>query len=303
MHFKHRGEKVKTIESVAEYLEYISSIKRIHSKTYTVSCETFFRGQANVNWDLSPSLYRQGLFKAENLILTELTHICPNEILDNRFDTLVKMQHYGMPTRLLDTTTNPLVALFFACESQNEKNEDGAVYIFPNLPVSWSTDPLVEFIMDFVYDYYPEKVWLDHMLDLTAVKYANVIHRLMPEDINSMLHYLTIPAFAVMPAKTNERIEAQDGAFFIFGMTLRDREVSTNPGTLGRVYYNFDPIKSVSPDKIWPKAETIVIPATAKEKIVEQLDVMGINERKMFPDLSHQIAYTVNDIKKDIMKE
>ena len=36
-----------------------------------------------------------------------------------------------------------------------------------------------------------------------------------------------------MPAKTNERIEAQDGAFFIFGMNVRNYEVSTNPGTIG----------------------------------------------------------------------
>ncbi len=35
-------------------------------------------------------------------------------------------QHYGMPTRLLDWTTNPLVALYFACAS--DKDTDGAVF-------------------------------------------------------------------------------------------------------------------------------------------------------------------------------
>jgi len=35
-------------------------------------------------------------------------------------------QHFGMPTRLLDWSTNPLVGLFFACDGQPEK--DGVVY-------------------------------------------------------------------------------------------------------------------------------------------------------------------------------
>ena len=191
---------------------------------------------------------------------------------------------------------------YFACESITEKASDGAVYAFPNVPVSWSTDPLVELIMDFVFDYYPEKVWLDQMLEHAKIKYASSIHRLMPDNIDSLLHYLTIPAFAVMPTKTNERIEAQDGAFYIFGMKLRSREVSTNPGTLGRVYYNFDPVDIEKPEIIWPKAETILVPASAKDGILKQLDLLGINERKLFPDLTHQISYTVNAVKNHMFK-
>lgn len=44
----------------------------------------------------------------------------------NKVDILIKMQHYGMPTRLLDLTKNPLVALYFACVSK--PNNDGVVY-------------------------------------------------------------------------------------------------------------------------------------------------------------------------------
>lgn len=291
-----------TVQSVSEYLEYLSTIKPISHTTYTVGCFTLFRGQANAKWNLSPSLYREGLFEAENLLLTEIKHVCPGEFTGNRFDSLVKMQHFGMPTRLLDTTTNPLVALYFACASSNESTADGVVYVFPNLPVSWSTDPLVDLLMDFVYDYHPRKLWLDQMLERTQHKYANAIHRLMPDNINSLLHYLTIPAFAVMPSKTNERIEAQDGAFFIFGMNLVDREVSTNPGTLGRVYYNFGPTNVDTPQKIWPQTETLIIPASAKEEILKQLNLLGINERKLFPDLSHQISHTVKSVKEHMIK-
>lgn len=291
-----------TIRSVSEYLECLSKIKMEPKTTFSVGCFTLFRGQANANWLLSPSLYRQNLFEAENLLLTEIKHICPNEFGDNRFDSLVKMQHFGMPTRLLDVTTNPLVSLYFACESSEQSNEDGIVYIFPNMPVSWSNDPLVDLVMDFVYDYFPRKMWLDQMLDQSRKKYANSSYRLMPDTIDSLLHYLTIPAFAVMPAKTNERIEAQDGAFFVFGMHFSNREVSTNPGTIGRVYYNFEPIEIDNVQQIWKKTETLRIPAAAKKGILNQLDILGINERKLFPDLSHQINHTVRTVKAHMIK-
>lgn len=291
-----------TIRSVSEYLEHLSKIKMEPKATFSVGRFTLFRGQANANWLLSPSLYRQNLFEAENLLLTEIKHICPNEFGDNRFDSLVKMQHFGMPTRLLDVTTNPLVALYFACESSEQSNEDGIVYIFPNMPVSWSNDPLVDLVMDFVYDYFPRKMWLDQMLDQSRKKYGNGSYRLMPDTIDSLLHYLTIPAFAVMPAKTNEQIEAQDGAFFVFGMHFSNREVSTNPGTIGRVYYNFEPIEIDNVQQIWKKTETLRIPAAAKKGILNQLDILGINERKLFPDLSHQINHTVRTVKAHMIK-
>ena len=291
-----------TIQSISEYLEYLSTIKKIAHTTHTVGCFTLFRGQANAKWKLSPSLYREGLFEAENLLLTEIKHVCPSEFAGNRFDSLVKMQHFGMPTRLLDTTTNPLVALYFACTSNNEADADGAVYVFPNLPVSWSTDPLVELVMDFVYDYYPKKICLDQLFARIEKRDSTVVHRLMPKDIDALVRYLTIPAFAVMPAKTNERIEAQDGAFFIFGMDYVNREVSANPGTLGRVYYNFRPVEIDTPQKIWPKIETLIIPAAAKKEIINQLDILGINERKLFPDLPHQINHTVKSVKKHMIK-
>jgi len=287
---------MKEINSIAEYLDYISEIKFLAKRTYSVGCYTFFRGQANIEWKLTPGLYRSNLFTSESLLLIELQHICPEEFLTNRFETLVKMQHFGLPTRLLDTTTNPLVALYFACKDDHVSEKDGIVYIFPNLPVMWSTSQVVDLIMDFVFECNPSSVYLEGVADISQQKYPLIIKGLISECTRSILHYYTIPAMAVMPAKTNERIEAQDGAFLIFGMNVQNKQSSVNPGTKGRVYYNFKPAEISSPQDICREAEMVLIPSKSKKEILKQLDLVGFNERKLFPDLEHKIQYIIRDV-------
>ena len=113
----------------------------------------------------------------------------------------------------------------------------------------------------------------------------------MPDTVESLLWDLNIPAFAVVAKKTNARIVAQEGAFFLFGMKTNSIKVSDNPGTYGEKYYSFEPIEMTDHKKLWHIADKVIIPAREKEKILKQLDIIGINEQRLFPDVEHQLKY------------
>lgn len=212
---------MQEVKSVAEYINYLDTLQETYPKQRYVASSTFFRGQSNIDWKLSPKLYREKLLEQEGIMLEDIVHSNPKDFELERFDILAKLQHIGFPTRLLDVTSNPLVALYFACSDKEEMEHDGAVYVFPNLPASWSDNPLIDLIMDFIFERTPISVCLNDFLKVTQNKHINAPTRLMPETIKDLLHCLTIPAFAVVPKKNNIRLVAQEGAFFLLGMKIQ----------------------------------------------------------------------------------
>ena len=109
---------MQEVKSVAEYVDYLDTLQEIYPMQRYVVPSTFFRGQSNKDWKLSPKLYREGLLEQEGLMIEEITHANPKEFELERFDVLTKLQHFGFPTRLLDVTSNPLVALYFILHVQ-----------------------------------------------------------------------------------------------------------------------------------------------------------------------------------------
>ena len=110
--------------------EFVAELAQLHHKDYTA---TFYRGHADKEWKLIPSILRtpDGPEK-EHLLFRDMVAHEPQSFSECRsaLDHLVQMQHYGLPTRLLDVTMNPLVALYFACEEAAPHPADGAVYNF-----------------------------------------------------------------------------------------------------------------------------------------------------------------------------
>jgi hypothetical protein len=100
----------------------------------------FFRGQSDARWQLVPKisrLYKKGKIpdtwpRLESFILDEFQKYAAINIKrepKNKFEWMVIGQHYGLPTRLLDWTTNPLKAAYFAVAEYSTKR-DGALFAF-----------------------------------------------------------------------------------------------------------------------------------------------------------------------------
>ena len=119
-------ERIEEIKSVAEVVEKVSNHLKNNAPD-NIDLKFYYRGHSNIDYALCPSIarYRHNI-GVELSLIEAANYKMPDEFNKDGdlLTTLAKMQHYGLPTRLIDFTTNPLVALYFACQ---EKNVDGEV--------------------------------------------------------------------------------------------------------------------------------------------------------------------------------
>ncbi|MEX2648003.1 MAG: FRG domain-containing protein [Alphaproteobacteria bacterium] len=112
--------------------------------------EYIFRGVGKSHYRLIPSIGRKDSRKNDNgESIGDQTYSCHDEIKafkmfkrrsvpflgtyvpGSAIEWLALAQHHGLPTRLLDWTESPLVALFFAVETMGERKCDSSLYAVP----------------------------------------------------------------------------------------------------------------------------------------------------------------------------
>lgn len=124
-------------ESFNEFLTELLDVTKNNSKNDPLL--VLYRGQRDSKWHLLPKIARSDYgFIGENFLLKEreildefkrlsLPYI-NSDIFSNDWDLLSIAQHHGLPTRLLDWTTNPLVALYFAFKDKDDEIKERAVW-------------------------------------------------------------------------------------------------------------------------------------------------------------------------------
>ncbi|NUG39759.1 FRG domain-containing protein [Lactobacillus mellis] len=117
------------------------------------------------------SLFRQQ--KDEYLLTSTYMHMCDLSNLDSNFSRLSYMQHFGLPTRLLDLTREKFVALYFACQPDENgcfDKDDGIVDIYCSN--TKQND----------YDYFSPNVYSDYSYNDDIVKLASTLALMTEND-------------------------------------------------------------------------------------------------------------------------
>lgn len=123
--------ETQTISSVLEMLGYIKCL----------TGNFIYRGQRDESWSLMPVIgrfdvdelgYENWPVFEEDLLEQFRKYSLPylNHVPNNILEWMIVARHHNLPTRLLDWTTNPLKALFFAVKDKKHKEIDSALWVY-----------------------------------------------------------------------------------------------------------------------------------------------------------------------------
>ncbi|MDM5233713.1 FRG domain-containing protein [Lysinibacillus pakistanensis] len=251
------------MEQINSILDYQKALE-----WYEQYFEKYFRGQAALYPSIKSSIARDDEYlineyniNQEAIKLAEMDFSKCNSPLEK----LAKMQHYGIPTRLVDVTTDPLVALFFAV-TDTKNGDDGYVYMFvKKSKESTSKEVKLLSILAFSPDYN-----ISTLQRAYAENYGETI-----EEYEIFKYISSTPFIKQEGHWENERLKRQQGTFAICGNTIQSRRVN-------RHLLNLDSYKPTM---------TFRIPFEKKESIKAELDEIGYNLTWMYPDLPSVAQY------------
>jgi len=279
--------------AIEKILDFITELQKISKHN---DFEYYYRGHSDKDFELTPSIYRRRYIWNEDKFFKEIILRTPYDFINEKtaLEKLVKMQHYGIPTRILDITTNPLVALYFACNEFADK-EDGEVLVFkiPKADIKFYDSDTVSILANI--SKRPYEFEIDSLDKSTKEAFNDEvpIHYLLQEIREEKPQFLSVinhedfaRVIAVKVKLYNSRIIKQNGAFLIFGINGSKK----NPATIPSDWILNLKVKGID----------LSTDMSYKKQLLDDLDALGINESTLFPEIENQAKYLKRQLAKNV---
>lgn len=248
-------------EAFSSTAEFLSSLSRL--STLIGDEAVWFRGHAKSTYKLLPSLARDPkALERESLLLKRFkqnAYPFRQSPPQSEWEWLFLMQHFGIPTRLLDWTESPLVALYFAVNDSDSSHENSDANLWALLPAK--------------YNFEGPRLRPTVSVDIPCFGVDKVLDDYRPDQmiLEAMSNKLPVAAIA---HRQNERIMAQLGVF-----TIMHRDMT--------------PIEEIAPQYL----AKLVIPSEAKVQLRNELRALRITQMTLFPELTSVAAITKDLLK------
>ncbi|HVA16761.1 MAG TPA: FRG domain-containing protein [Candidatus Dormibacteraeota bacterium] len=270
---KKSSKNASKVESLSDFLDWIQSFR------VETSMVPFYRGHSRKDYQLRPSLFRNKAHrKDEKNIFRELISRHPQEFREDRnvFEQLVRMQHFSLQTRLLDLTFNPLVALYFVCNSHADLEGEFITLVVPKERVRYFDSDTVSCLANLSNLTGWERDQLRKISKINELQKSHAGKRLLqfiraeksyflpeirPDDLKSVQ--------VVKPKQNNPRLLAQQGAFLLFGL----------------------PSELNDDNEFEIEIHRLPVHASSKSRLLRELDRININESTLFPEIDKAAKY------------
>jgi hypothetical protein len=276
-----------TTDPPQKLTDFIDEFAKYASSTSDLKC---YRGQRDARWANVAGIFRpdlKELLRNEKRAVRDLISVHPSEFAPDvtMFDRLVRMQHFGLPTRLLDVSLNALVALYFAADpGPQSAPSDGVVTAFaipPEREKYFDSDS-VSCLANLANTTEDEKKEIYRIREtrtrglkkdarIAEFNQKEVIQRLHQFIKSEKPYFLPIinpidlfKPYYVHPKMSNARILSQSGAFIIYGIVTPPKKI--------RFAHQI-------------KETRFVVPESHKARIRSALENLGINESTLFPEI------------------
>lgn len=222
--------------------------------------QIFYRGQSNSEWDITASISREtNWLECENEMFYEILSLKPNEFIADKstYERLITMQHFELPTRLIDLTRNPLIALYFACNSH--PNQDGVLFV-----IEEEKDNILNFD--------------DKVLNCLSKLVLNEDIDCIKKDTNEKCEkcFGLERSYIVKGIAKNDRINNQSGDFIFVGKGNKTKY-------LKEISQNYTKI--------------IILDKEIKKTILDDLKLLNIHAGTVYPELTSMSGYVKNEYK------